>query len=89
MRNHKYHEHTKTEEIKCPHCDHTCELVEDVTAHVKEVHGLGYKKCPSCDASFASTDSLAEHVKKAHEKVRDAKCKYCIYARGGIHQSLL
>jgi uncharacterized C2H2 Zn-finger protein len=79
-RNHVYNVHKKTKEIKCPHCDHTLQLIGDMTTHVNDVHGLGYKKCPHCDESFTTTEDLAEHIKLAHEKKRDAKCDYCTYA---------
>jgi hypothetical protein len=85
--NHKNTVHKKTKKNKCPQCSYTCEFVAELTSHVKEVHGLGYKTCPQCDVSFTTTENLSAHVKAEHETTRVAQCEYCPYA--SCHQSNL
>jgi uncharacterized Zn-finger protein len=62
------------EETRCPHCDKTFPLREQLTTHL-ELHALRYR-CLPCERRFGSKSGYYQH-QRVHQRGRAFRCALC------------
>ncbi|XP_006816930.1 uncharacterized protein LOC102801975 [Saccoglossus kowalevskii] len=71
--------HTGDRPFKCPMCEQTYKLREDLNLHIKCHLGIKEKKCPHCDFSTVRSGCLKRHIDAIHNKGQEKNfiCEIC------------
>ena len=61
----------------CIHCGSEFSDINQMSYHVKTMHGGKQYACRQCQRSYSSKGGLTEHVKKMHNNLTRYRCETC------------